>query len=115
MIKKINIGLISGFITGLFATGGGTLLILAFIYFFKMGEKEARATAICCVLPATIISFIFYAKKGALDIKLSILCAIGGIIGSIIGTKLLSKLSDRILKICFTIFLIYVSIKFIIG
>lgn len=114
MIKKISIGILSGFITGFFATGGGTILIPAFVYLLNMNEKEARATAICCVLPATIVSFIFYYKNEYVDIKLGILSAIGGIIGAFIGAKLLNKLSDRILKICFIIFLIYVSIKFIV-
>ncbi len=114
MIKKISIGVISGFITGLFATGGGTILIPAFVYFMNLSEKEARATAICCVLPATIVSFIFYYKDKYVDIKLGLLAAVGGIIGAFIGQKLLNKLSDRILKICFIIFLIYVSIRFMI-
>ena len=114
MIKKICIGILSGFTTGLFATGGGTILIPAFVYFLKKKKKEARATAICCVLPATIVSFIFYYKDKYVDFKIGILAAIGGIIGAFIGGKLLKKLSDRILKICYIIFLIYVSIKFII-
>lgn len=114
MIKKISIGLISGLITGLFATGGGTILIPAFVYILGMAEKESRATAICCVLPATIVSFIFYYKNQYVDFKIGILAAFGGIIGALIGVKLLNKLSDRILKICFIIFLIYVSIRFII-
>lgn len=114
MIKKIGIGLVSGLITGLFATGGGNILIPAFVYILKLTEKEARATAICCVLPATIVSFIFYYKDKYVDLKIGILAAIGGIIGAIIGQKLLNKLSDRILKICFIIFLIYVSVRFII-
>lgn len=113
MIKKISIGIISGLITGLFATGGGTILIPGFVYFMEIPEKEARATAICCVLPATIVSFIFYYKDKYVDIKLGTLAAIGGIIGACIGQKLLNKLSDRILKICFIAFLVYVSIKFV--
>ena len=115
MIKKNIIGFISGFITGLFATGGGTILIPSFVYFLGLSEKEARATSVCCVLPATIVSFIFYVKDKLIDIKLSIVCAIGGIIGAFIGTKLLGKLSDNILKICLTFFLLFVSIKFIIS
>lgn len=114
MIKKIIIGLFSGFITGLFATGGGTVLIPAFVYFLDMDEKVARATSICCVLPAVIISFIFYIKDKHFDVKLGLLCAFGGIIGAVIGAKLLNRLPDKILKICFIIFLLYVSVKFMI-
>ena len=107
MIKKIIIGFISGFITGLFSTGGGTILVPAFVYILKLNEKQARATSICCVLPAAIISFIFYANYGLVDLKISIICAIGGIIGAVIGTKLLEKLSNKILKISFAIFLMF--------
>lgn len=114
MRKKIIIGLLSGFITGLFATGGGTILIPTFVYWLKIDEKVARATSICCVLPAVIISFLFYMKERYFDIKLSIICAVGGSIGAILGTKLLNKLPDTILKICFIAFLVYVSIRFII-
>lgn len=114
MIKKSVIGFISGFATGLFSTGGGTILIPSFVYFFGLNEKEARATSVCCVLPATIFSLCFYIKDKLVDIKLAVLCAIGGIIGAFIGTKLLRKLSDGILKICLAIFLLYVSIRFII-
>lgn len=113
MIRKISIGVISGFITGLFATGGGTILLPALVYLINLSEKEARATTICCILPSTIISFLFYYKDKYIDIKLGILVAIGGIIGAFIGHKLLNKLSDRILKLCFIIFLVYASIRYI--
>ena len=48
MWKKILVGLIVGFISGMFASGGGLLLIPAYIHFFDSSEKEARATAIFC-------------------------------------------------------------------
>lgn len=113
MIKKSIIGFISGFITGLFSAGGGTILVPSFVHFLGLNEKEARATSICCVLPATLISFVFYAKDKLIDVNLSIKCAIGGMIGAYVGTKLLKKLPDSILKLCFTIFLLFISIKLI--
>lgn len=114
MMKKIGIGLLSGVITGLFATGGGNILVPALVYILGLTEKEGRATAIACILPAVITSFIFYYTNDNINIKTGILVAIGGIIGAIIGAKLLNKLSDKILKISYTAFLIYASVKFII-
>lgn len=112
MMKKIGIGLLSGIITGLFATGGGNILVPALVYLIGLTEKQARATAIACVLPAVIISFIFYYQNDYIDIKMGILAAIGGIIGAFIGEKLLNRLSDKVLRIGYTLFLMYVSIKF---
>ena len=44
MIKKILLGTIAGFISGLFASGGGMIVVPAFVHLFKMDEAEARAT-----------------------------------------------------------------------
>ena len=112
MLKNIVIGIIAGLISGFFSTGGGLILVPAFIYFIKLDEK-ARATSIACILPMVITSSIFYAKNKFIDWKLGILCAIGGIVGGFIGTKFLNKVPDKILKISFLIFLIYMAIKMI--
>lgn len=114
MIKKILVGIIAGFISGLFAAGGGMIVVPAFVHIFKMDEAEARATSVFAILPMVITSGLFYYNNNYVDWTLGIKCALGGIIGGFIGAKLLRKLSDKVLKILFIIFLIYVSIKMII-
>lgn len=114
MIKKILIGIIAGFISGLFAAGGGMIIVPAFVHIFKLDEAEARATSVFAILPMVITSGLFYYNNNYIDWTLGIKCALGGIIGGFIGAKLLRKLSDKALKVIFIIFLIYVSIKMII-
>lgn len=113
MVKKILIGLCAGLICGFFATGGGMILVPAFMYILKMEPLNARATSVCCILPMVIASSFFYYKGNYIDWKIGLLCAIGGMIGGYIGAKLLGKVPDSILKIAFTCFLIYVSINMI--
>ena len=114
MIKKILLGIIAGFISGLFASGGGMIVVPAFVHIFKLDEAEARATCIFAILPMVIASGLFYYNNNFLDWSIGVKCAIGGIIGGYIGAKLLKKLSAKVLKMVFIIFLIYVSIKMII-
>lgn len=113
MIKKILVGIISGFVSGLFAAGGGMIIVPAFVHLFNMNEKEARATSIFAILPMVITSGAFYYKNNYIDWKIGIMCAIGGIIGAIIGCKILKSLPDKILKEMFIIFLLYISFKMI--
>ena len=115
MLKKIIIGFLAGLVSGLFAAGGGLILVPAFVYLLKETEEKARATSIFCILPLVIISGISYYKNDYIDWTIAIKCAIGGIIGGIIGAKLLNKVPDIVLKISFLIFLIYTSIKMITG
>lgn len=79
-----------------------------------MNSQKARGTSVFCILPMVLTSSFFYNKGNFINWKVAILCGIGGAIGGYIGAKLLKKLPDKILKIAFTIFLIYVSLKMIL-
>ena len=113
MTKKIIIGLLAGIISGLFSTGGGMILVPAFIHLLKLDATKARGTSIFCILPMVITSSFFYYKSNYINWKIAIFCAIGGTIGGYIGAKLLKKLPEKVMKIVFTIFLIYISYKMI--
>lgn len=115
MLKKISIGVISGVISGLFAAGGGMIVVPALIHIFKLEDAKARATSVFAILPMVVVSGLFYYKKDYIDWKLGIKCAIGGIIGGIIGAKLLKKMPSKTLRILFVIFLAYTSIKMIMA
>ena len=115
MFKKITIGLIAGVISGLFAAGGGMIVVPALIHLFKLEDSKARATSVFAILPMVIASGIFYYKNDYIDWNLGIKCAIGGIIGGVIGAKLLKKMPTKVLRVLFIIFLTYTSIKMIIA
>ena len=115
MLKKISTGLIAGLISGLFAAGGGMIVVPALIHLFKLEDAKARATSVFAILPMVITSGIFYYTNDYIDWNLGIKCAIGGTIGGIIGAKLLKKMSTKALRIIFLIFLIYTSVKMIMS
>lgn len=113
MIKKIIIGMLAGIVSGLFSTGGGMILVPAFIHLLNLEDTKARGTSVFCILPMVLTSSFFYYQGNYIDWKVALLCAIGGSIGGYIGAKLLKKLPEKILKIAFTIFLVYVSFRMI--
>lgn len=114
MFKKILLGIVAGFVSGLFATGGGMILVPAFIYFLGMEDKKARGNSTLCILVMVLTSGFFYYKNDYINWNIGIMCAIGGVVGGFFGAKLLKKVSEKILKIMFLGFLIYASIKMLI-
>ena len=113
-MKKELIGIIVGIISGLFASGGGLLLVPVCTHMLKLDEKEARATSLFCILPMVVLTAILYNSRNFINWELGIKCAIGGTIGGIIGGKLLNKISDKFLQIFFILFLLYAGINNII-
>ena len=110
-LEKILIGFFAGIISGLFSTGGGLILVPAFLYLLKLDPVKSRATSIICILPMVITTSFVYGKNNYLNWRVGILCAIGGTIGSFIGSKILNKIPEFILKITFAIFLFYVALN----
>lgn len=110
-MKKAILGIIAGIISGMFASGGGLILVPIFTYVLRLNEKEARATSLFCILPMVILTAIVYGRNNFIDWNLGIKCAIGGILGGFIGGKLLNKIKDKYLQIAFILFLFYAGIN----
>ena len=104
MLKKIIIGVLAGIICGLFGTGGGMILVPAFVYMLHIEPKKARGTSLCCMLVMVIASSIFYYQNNYINWNTGLLCAIGGIVGGYLGAKMLKKVPDYILKSAFVCF-----------
>ena len=113
-MKKAIAGIIAGIVSGMFASGGGLILVPIFTYIFKLNEKEARANSLFCILPMVIFTAIIYGRNNFIDWNLGIKCAVGGILGGFLGGKLLSKIKDKYLQITFIIFLFYAGINMIL-
>ncbi len=114
MIKQILVGLFAGIISGLFTSGGGLIIVPALLYTLKLEPKKARATSLFCMLPMVLTTAIFYGKSDFINWQIGLKCAIGGILGGVVGAKLLNYLPEKYLKIAFALFLVYAGINMIV-
>lgn len=95
ILKQSIIGFIAGIISGLFSTGGGMILVPAFIYLLNINATKARGTSVFCILPMVVTSGIFYYKENFIEWKTAILCAIGGAIGGYIRSEIIKKIARK--------------------
>lgn len=112
-IKNSLIGSISGFINGIFGSGGGTLLVPILNNILKVEEHKSHATALSIVVFLTVASSFIYVSKGTYDLNLTFKVAIGSIIGGIIGAKILCKLTGKFLRISFGIIMIIAALRMV--
>ena len=112
-IKNSLIGSISGFINGVFGSGGGTLLVPILNNILKVEEHKSHATALSIVVFLTVTSSFIYVSKGTYDLNLTFKVTIGSIIGGIIGAKILCKLTGKFLRISFGIIMIIAALRMV--
>lgn len=111
--KLISIGLFTGFINGIFGSGGGIIVVPALIFLLNVEDHKAHATAISIILPLSIISSIIYFVNGSIPIKIATPVAIGGILGGYLGAKTLNKIPVNLLRKTFASVIIYTAIRMI--
>ncbi|MFA5524502.1 MAG: sulfite exporter TauE/SafE family protein [Tissierellales bacterium] len=112
-VKFLLMGLIIGLVNGLFGSGGGTIAVPALVLFFGLSQHKAHATAISIIFPLSFFSSFLYLRHGVLNIKIALIVAMGGIIGSYIGAKSLKKIPCNTLRKLFGIFMIIAAIRMV--
>lgn len=113
-VALLFVGALSGFINGFFGAGGGLLLVPMITLAAKDESRVAHATTLGCVLFMCLSSSVIYFVKKQLDFKLILICMIGSVLGSLVGTKLLKKLKNNIIDLIFSGILIVAGIFMII-
>jgi uncharacterized membrane protein YfcA len=100
-IISVPIGLVVGFANGLFGAGGGTLLVPALQKWMGKEAHKAHATALIVMLPLSIVSAIIYIWGVDVEWAKVGLVSAGGVVGGVVGAKVLKKLTAGWLHIIF--------------
>ena len=107
---EILTGIIAGSISGL-GMGGGTILILVLSNFLGIEQHVAQATNLVFFIPTAISAIIINLKQKLINLKLSLIIILSGVIGTIIGSEIAISLNATNLKKYFGIFLLLISIN----
>jgi uncharacterized membrane protein YfcA len=109
----LGIGLVMGFLSGLFGIGGGFLLTPILI-FIGVPEPVAVASSANQLIGASLSGVITHWRRGNVDFKMGAVLVVGGILGSLAGVQLFSLLR-RLGQIDLVISLSYVVLLSTLG
>lgn len=100
------IGLCGGILVGLLGIGGGVVLVPAMVHLLHMDQHAAQGTSLFVLLPPIGLGALLeYRKKGDVDFRAGILCAIGMLFGGYAGGLIAVPMSTVRLTQCFGVFL----------
>ncbi|SRR6056297_2219627 len=112
----IVVGLIAGFAGGTLGIGGGIVIVPALIFILGFSQHHAQGTSLAVLLfPIGILGVINYAKAGYVNFKIAAILILAFIAGSYLGSKFAISMPEKTLKQIFGLFMLFVSIKMIIG
>jgi len=111
MIEFIIAGIITGFFSGFFGIGGGTILVPILLY-LGLDIKTAIGVSVTQMMISSIFGSFLNYKKGLLKLNDGIFIGIGGALGASLSGVLVTNLSSKTLGFIFLGILLFAIVKF---
>ncbi len=108
--KEIIFGIIIGLINGFLGAGGGMIAVPA-LKASGLTQKEAHENAVAVILPLTLLSAVLYIVRGSVTLPDALPFIPAGLVGAVIGTLLMKKISNIWLTRIFGGFMIFSGIR----
>ena len=106
----VAVGVAVGLLSGMFGIGGGTVIVPALVW-LGLSQRNAAATSTLAIVPTSISGVISYATGGHVDWIAALLLFCGMFVGGQIGSWLLARLPELVLRWIFVIFLAFVIVN----
>lgn len=106
-------GVVIGMVNGMLGAGGG-LLTVPLLRKLGMEQKRAHANAIAVILPISFVSATLYLINGNVKFSDAWMFLPTGVIGALIGTRVLNRISPVLLKQLFGGFMVYAGVRLLL-
>jgi uncharacterized membrane protein YfcA len=111
-ITFLLIGLAAGVLSGLFGIGGGIVIVPALLFFAHMQPSTATGTSLgALLLPVGALGAYAYYKGGHVDVRASVLLALGLFFGAYAGARLNQTLNSLQATRAFAVFLVVAAAR----
>ncbi|WP_206477442.1 sulfite exporter TauE/SafE family protein [Microbacterium sp. KRD172] len=107
--KALLVGLVVGFLTGLFGIGGGFIITPALALLLGLKMSIAVGTSLVIIVINSAAGFTAHLHNSALDWPLVLLFSAAAIIGSLIAARFATRLPDQTVKITFAVLILLVA------
>ena len=104
------VGVAVGVLSGMFGIGGGTVIVPALVW-LGLTQRHAAATSMLAIVPTSISGVISYAVNDNVNWIAALLVFCGMFVGGQVGSWLLARLPELVLRWAFVAFLVFVIVN----
>lgn len=112
----LALGLTAGVFSGFLGLGGGAIIIPVLVFMFGFSQHQAQGTTLAMMIPPIgLLAAMKYYQSGNVKLGAAALMCAGFFLGGFIGAKFVDRIPDMLLKKVFGVFLLFISLKMILG
>ena len=113
--RGIILGLVAGFVGGLFGIGGGVVVVPGLVLWLGFGQHRASGTSVATIIASAGAALISFSGNGSVDWRAAALITIGAVVGAAIGTRVLHLIPAKTLSRAFSVLLVVAAIRMAIS
>lgn len=111
----VTIGVGSGVLSGLFGVGGGIVIVPLLTLLLGFAQKRAQATSLAAIVLTAAAGALSYLGAGQVLVAPAALIAVGGVAGSFVGAAAVHRMSDRQVRVVFSVVILVVAVRMLVG
>jgi uncharacterized membrane protein YfcA len=105
------IGIGGGVLSGLLGVGGGVVMVPLLVLWAGYSQRDSHAMSLGAIIPISVAGILTFGIAGKVQWTDAAALAVGAVGGALVGTGILARIDERVLKIVFGCFLVLVALS----
>ncbi|MFL5799622.1 MAG: sulfite exporter TauE/SafE family protein [Actinomycetota bacterium] len=114
LVASLALGVIAGFLSGMFGVGGGIVIVPGLVLLMRMDQRLAHGTSLAAALPISMAATVGFAASGNIDWVAALPILLGGATGALIGVRALQRVPLQGLRLGFAAVLAASAVRLLI-
>jgi hypothetical protein len=111
LLISLSIGFVAGFFAGLAGIGGGVVIVPASVLLLGLEQHEAQGTALVAIVFTSVAGTVVNFRNQRVRPRDGLIAGGGGIVGSLIGSRLALAIEGRTLSLIFGFLVLFVAVR----
>lgn len=107
----LGIGLIAGFFAGLAGIGGGAVMVPSSVLLLGLDQHTAQGTSLVAIIFTSISGTMVNLKNQRVRLRDGLLAGVGGVVGSLIGSRVALLIDGRVLSVVLGLIVMWVALR----
>jgi uncharacterized membrane protein YfcA len=109
------IGIVAGFVSGLFGIGGGVIIVPAFVLLMGLDQYRAAATSVATIVVTASAALVTFGVTASGDDQINWTAAVivfsGSAVGAVIGARYLERVPEYALAGVFSLVMAVAAVR----
>ncbi|HEX6298860.1 MAG TPA: sulfite exporter TauE/SafE family protein [Acidimicrobiia bacterium] len=111
ILIALSVGLIAGFFAGLAGIGGGVVIVPSSVLLLGLDQHQAQGTSLVAIVFTAVSGSLVNLRNHRVRPLDGLLAGVGGIVGSLIGSRTALLIEGRILSVVFGFLVLFVAVR----